>query len=378
MLQDCIFPRSGKYYDRGRNPRQAVKERGLPTLSALQELVVNDLRVFRDRFFLDMEPLPVSDPPGAHKPLWRVSSLDRFDSWRISGIVGGRNPSRYSESPNLWNPYFRRLKVRGVFFAFDLASGQNSRCFVETWLRTSGALDLTVTDPFKQEVYWMLRSLPSAVITSDPVIRTRTVNHLIVDKEKGRILALNTDGLGMVRALGGGAALEARRILLIGAGGTAASIGAELLHCGSRLWIANRTPARARALAETLMSTGSQDHGVRADVSWSGFDKIENILSGIDVLISTVSAGCPIGPRQAALLPAHTVLAESKYGSKADLAGLASGRTYVDGRAMLYGQFVEAAEAVRSLLGTPTAVHRRAVRFLRNWQAKTRQADSSF
>ena len=50
---------------------------------------------------------------------WWVSSLDFFEAWRISGIVGGRNPSRYSESPYFWNQYFQKLGVKGVFFAFD-------------------------------------------------------------------------------------------------------------------------------------------------------------------------------------------------------------------------------------------------------------------
>ena len=83
-----------------------------------------------------------------------------------------------------------------------------------------------------------------------------------------------------------------------------------------------------------------------------------------DVLINTVSKGCPIGASQVARLPAAAVLAETKYGAKAELDKLAVGRTYVDGRAMLYGQFVEAAEIVHPLIGIPRNAHLRAVRSL--------------
>jgi len=300
--------------------------------------------------------------PVKPEPRWRVDSLDLFETWRINGIVGGRRPSVYSESPDLWNPYFRRLKIEGVFFAFDLAPERSLLSFLHCWLRIPGVLDLTVTDPFKQEAYHALRSLPFPVIPSDQVERTQTVNHLILDEEGGCLLALNTDGLGMVRALRGRVQLEGKRILLLGAGGAAASIGAELLRCPCTLRIVNRTASRARALAESLRRSASCAGDVRLEVASSGFEKIEELLPSTDVLINTVATGCPIGAVQAARLPAGAALAESKYGDKADLAGLASGRIYVDGRAMLFGQFVEAAEVVRSLLGVSADAHLRAVR----------------
>ena len=329
-------------------------------LAALQELLTNDLGVFRERFFTGMEPL--AEAGGEGEPKWRVASLATFESWRISGIVGGRNPSSYSESPNLWNPYFRRLKIEGVFFTFDLPAERPFLSFLDRWLGIPGALDLTVTDPYKREAFGVLRSLPLPVACSEQAEQTQTVNHLILDEEGGRVLALNTDGLGMIRALGGRVQLEGRRILLLGAGGSAASIAAELMRCPCRLWIANRTASRARSLTELLLRSGKSGGAGGAEVAWSGFDGIDELLPHTDVLINTVSAGCPIGASRAARLPSGAVLAESKYGAKADLAALASGRGYVDGRSMLFGQFVEAADVVRRLLGISEAAHRRAVR----------------
>lgn len=293
---------------------------------------------------------------------WRVPSLEYFDEWRISGIVGGREPSRYSESPNLWNLYFRELSVRGAFLAFDLPADRDLLSFLILWLRVPGALDLTVTDPYKHQVYQALQELPLPVVRFAQVEQTQMVNHLVHDEDNRRLLALNTDGSGMIRALFGRVDLEGKRVLLLGAGGSAASIGAELVQRRCRLWIANRTPSRAEALAGKLRQAASGSAGGGVEIAWSGFDRIEQTLPETDVLISTVPDGCPLGASQTARLPAGAVLAETKYGVKADLEALAEGRTYVNGRAMLFGQFVEAAEVLHPLLGVSRRAHSRALR----------------
>jgi len=340
-------------------------------LDALQNLAANNLCSFRAPFFDGMEPLTsagspegATGMPGVQDLCWRVPSLDFFEAWRISGIVGGRHPSRYSESPNLWNPYFQKLGVKGAFFAFDVPTEKGLLSFLIRWVRVPGALDLTVTDPYKHEVYRALQTLPLPVTPFDQVEQTQTVNHLILDEKDRRILALNTDGLGMIRVLSRRIDLRGKWILVLGAGGSAASIGAELIHRRCNLWIANRTPARAKALAESIQQLVDTRRGTGREVMWSGFEQIEEALPKTDVLINTVSNGCPIGASQVANLPAGAVLAETKYGAKADLVKLAVGRTYVDGRAMLFGQFVEAAEILHPLLGIPLNTHLRAVRFL--------------
>lgn len=335
-------------------------------LSGLQNILSNDLRVFRRRFFRGMKAVSgfvsgeETAAAGGRERRWGMDSLDRFESWRINGIVGGRRPSTYSESPNLWNPYFRKLNVKGVFFAMDLPAESGISLFLDQWLSIPGVLDLTVTDPFKQEVFLSLQSLPLPVIPTEQVERTGSVNHLILDEEGGRVLALNTDGLGMIRALRARVQLEGRRVLLLGAGGTAASIAAELTSFPCTLRIANRTVSRAQALAEALRGFASRE------IAWGGFEQLEELLPSIDVLVNTVSEGCPIGPLQAELLPANAVLAESKYGTKADLAAFASGRTYVNGWAMLFGQFAAAADVVHCLLVVSEHAHQRALRSLQN------------
>ena len=40
----------------------------------------------------------------------------------LGGIAGGGEPSRYSRSPDLWNDFFRLMKIPGRFGALDRKS----------------------------------------------------------------------------------------------------------------------------------------------------------------------------------------------------------------------------------------------------------------
>ncbi len=320
----------------------------MPGLEALQGLVDNDLRRFREPFFPGM----ARQEEGS----WSVPSLQVFQGWLVGGIVGGRHPSRYSESPRLWNLYFRELGVAGVFQAFDLPAERLLGAFLSTLLCLEGFVDLTVTDPFKAAVPPALAALSVPVELAVEAADTGVVNHLV---PSGRgLLGLNTDGAGMLRALRRRGAPEGGRVLLIGAGGSAASIGYELVRAGFHLTVVNRTPERARRLARRLGRFAAGGAAVRG----GGFDAMGEALREADVVVSAVPRGCPLGAQDAGRLRSGVVLADTRYGKDAQLRALApAGGAFVDGLEMLIGQFVEAAGRVRERLGVEEARHRRAV-----------------
>ena len=82
-----------------------------------------------------------------------------------------------------------------------------------------------------------------------------------------------------------------------------------------------------------------------------------------DIIITTVPEGCPINIKNIKSLKNGVILAEAKYGSKADLRDIAigAGIEYLDGKAMLFGQFVEAATYMYPLLNVTKGNHERAV-----------------
>jgi len=70
--------------------------------------------------------------------------------------------------------------------------------------------------------------------------------------DRRRIHGLNTDWIGANRALSEVLALSGKKVLLLGAGGSARAIGFGLLEAGAGIVLASRTPAKGRALAEIL------------------------------------------------------------------------------------------------------------------------------
>lgn len=331
-------------------------------LQDLQSHLTNDLRVFRAPFFSHMETIPVEGPPQAGpsgQELWRVPSLDMFESWYICGIVGGRRPSTYSESPQLWNTYFAKLGKQGVFFGFDLPRGDDFQVFLRAFQSVPGCLDLTVTDPYKHAAHQAVKGLPCTVVWSEQARQTETVNHILFDMKDSRVLALNTDGLGMIRAIREQMDISGKKVLLIGAGGSAASIGYEFILAGNELLIMNRTPSRAEGLGELLGRFADPPQALH----WGGFDRMTDWLPEADIVINTVAKGCPLDSRHAGLLRQGALLAETKYGDKSELRDLAGGarKRYVDGKAMLFGQFVEAVAHVFSIIGVSKEAHDRVI-----------------
>jgi shikimate dehydrogenase len=334
----------------------------MATLQTLQSYLINDLRVFRAPFFADMEKIPGGDPAsksGPSQALYRVRSLSTFETWHISGIVGGRRPSTYSESPRIWHSYFDRAGFKGVYFGFDLPHEKDFQAFLEAFAAVPGALDLTVTDPYKNRAFHTVKALKSPVAFSEQAEHTEMVNHIIVDRGNEKISALNTDGLGMVLALRGMMDLQGRKVLVFGAGGSAATIGYELVKAGNDLQILNRTPDRAKALAERLGTL----KGPGQELGWSGFEEMQDRLPQADIIINALPEGCPMNSSHAGLLKRGVLLAETTYGHKSALRALAEAADtlYVDGTGMLFGQFVEAMAHVFPVLGISAERHSRVM-----------------
>ena len=147
---------------------------------------------------------------------------------------------------------------------------------------SQGGRGLNVTLPFKGEACrWVDEAQPAAA-------RCGAVNTIAL--AGGRTLGFNTDGIGLVRDLEAQQVrISGRRLLVLGAGGAVSGIlDALVAENPAAVRIANRTLAKAEALAERY------DAKVAA-ASLDGLDgldgRFELIINGTSVGLSDTSAG---------------------------------------------------------------------------------------
>lgn len=190
----------------------------------------------------------------------------------LYAVIG--NPIEHSKSPQIHAAFAAQTgqDMRYVRILGDLEEFESD---VEEFVAAHGR-GLNVTVPFKERAFRLADDL------SERARDAGAVNTLIVC-DYG-LHGDNTDGVGLVRDLGCNHLfdLAGARILLLGAGGAVRGVLRPLLeaHPG-QLVIANRTAAKAVALAEALAS--------RAPVTGCGLDELAG--RRFDLIINGTAAG---------------------------------------------------------------------------------------
>lgn len=241
-------------------------------------------------------------------------------------VIG--NPVAHSKSP-LIHAEFARQTGQDLIYEALTAPLDGFAKTVDAF-RAAGGKGANVTVPFKVDAWAYATRL------SERARRAGAVNTLVFQGEE--VLGDNTDGAGLKRDITQnlGVELAGRRILLLGAGGAARGVLEPLLESRpALLFIANRTPEKARQLATAFASLGPVDGG--------GFEVIPDL--GFDVVIDATSAALS----DAALtLPAHVfapgaLAYEMMYGRTTPFmaAARAAGARVADGLGMLVEQAAE-------------------------------------
>jgi shikimate dehydrogenase len=191
-------------------------------------------------------------PP--ERGIWITQSIDlRSIAWngvgmsilsghaRVAGIAGW--PVTYSRSPRLHGFWLHRYRIDGAYIPLPIRPGNLPMAM--RGLLASGFAGANVTIPHK------LTALEICDTVDDTARRAGAVNTLTF--QDGKIAGSNTDGYGFVANLRAhGVEPAAGPALLLGAGGSARAVAAALLEAGAAVTVANRTLARAEALARDL------------------------------------------------------------------------------------------------------------------------------
>ena len=241
------------------------------------------------------------------------------------------NPIGHSKSPAI-HAHFARLTGQDISYEARLAPIDGFRDAVREFI-AEGGRGANVTVPFKEEAFRLCdRLTPRALLAA-------AVNTLSFD-EQG-ITGDNTDGAGLVQDLkvNLGTVITGSRILLLGAGGAArGALGPLLEEKPAQLVVANRTAAKAEALARSLASHGP--------VTGCGYPEL--VGQAFDIVINATSAslGGDVPPLPPGIYRPGALAYDMMYG-KGDTPFLAVARgagagRLADGLGMLVGQAAEA------------------------------------
>lgn len=214
------------------------------------------------------------------------------------------HPIAHSLSPRLQAWFAQQAGIELEYVAIDAAPEGFADAVHAFFAR--GGRGANVTVPHKAVAFGLAAS-------RTPVAGRLGVANVLTHLPDGGIEADSNDGAGLVADLvtRRGVALRDRDVLLLGAGGAARAVAVALLDAGvRRITIANRTLARAEALAATL----AEPARVRV-IGWSGLPGArppELLVNATSAGVQHVELALPptlVGPR--------TVAYDLSYGTPA-------------------------------------------------------------
>jgi len=204
---------------------------------------------------------------------------------KLCALIG--NPVAHTLSPAMHNAAFSALGLDYVYLAFPVKR-ENLESAVKG-LQSLGAVGYNVTVPYKTAVLPLLDEIdPSAA-------NIGAVNTVVI--REGKTQGYNTDGSGFTKWLESeGIEPAGKKIVVIGAGGASRAISFSLAARGAFIIVLNRTPEKARLLAQDIekktgqpVQTGSLDE-----------NDVKHAFTGAHIIINTTSAGMS---RQAHISP---------------------------------------------------------------------------
>jgi shikimate dehydrogenase len=249
----------------------------------------------------------------------------------VAAIFG--DPIEHSKSPAMHNAAYAALGMSRTYAAFRVTAGNLGPALRA--IHPLGIVGVNLTVPHKQAAARIIKDL------SGEARMLGAVNCVV--NRRGVLRGDNTDARGLERDLRDlGCELRGRLAIVIGAGGGAASSVLACIRLGaSRVVIANRTPARAVALARRFSARGA-----RAAGEPRGLDALVDmeLLADARLIVNATSMGLTTG-RFARLdynsTPTDCLFYDLIYSREPTefiKPALAAGRRATDGAGMLVNQ----------------------------------------
>jgi len=168
---------------------------------------------------------------------------------RIFAVAG--YPLKVTLSPYFFNTVFALEQTDAVFIPIIADSAASLMSLAEE----IGISGISVTVPYKEEI------LPYLEYKSNEVHAIGACNTVVASPQGWT--GYNTDGAGFADSLlafTGRKDLRGRKVTIVGAGGAARAVASEVSRLRGKALVLNRTPVKARTLAELY------------HFAWAGFD----------------------------------------------------------------------------------------------------------
>lgn len=191
------------------------------------------------------------------------------------------HPAGHSISPAMQGAAFAALGIHARYEALDVPPEALPDEVAR--LRVPACYGANVTVPHKLAVIPLLDALtPEAAAIG-------AVNTVV--QRGGQLIGHNTDASGFLRALRENAGFEPAGALacVLGAGGAARAVVYALLKVGARVAVYNRSPEKARSLAQQFAASGS--------VTALEPDDLAKRVLACDLLVNATSVGMRRGER---------------------------------------------------------------------------------
>jgi shikimate dehydrogenase len=161
----------------------------------------------------------------------------------VAGVFG--SPIKQSKSPIIHHHFAQQFALP-LHYGKQLSEPETFEADLARFFSGTNVVGANVTMPFKEQAFAWVDEL------SVQAARSGAVNTIINNKEEGKFVGANTDGLGLIADLRFHEVdLRGKRLLLIGAGGAAKGAISALVDSGIHsAAVYNRSIDRAESLIE--------------------------------------------------------------------------------------------------------------------------------
>lgn len=186
-------------------------------------------------------------------------------------VVG--SPIHHSLSPQIHHLFAKQFDITIQYDRLLIPINQFESAIKN--LQQAGLCGINITAPFKKNAYFLADHL------SESALEANAVNTMTF-QEDGKIVGDNTDGIGLIKDLVNNLKfnVQAKKILILGAGGAAQGIiGPLLREKPASVTVVNRDNEKAKQLTEKFAHLGPIKNAPWISINNTNYDLIINATS---------------------------------------------------------------------------------------------------